>query len=171
MSRVKSANVRNQVIDRQTKIFVEHALPESPVLSLSALTGSESVVIEFKNVDYVNSTGLRSFSKWLKELEATYPDMIISFEAVPAAIARHLLILKDFLPKKLEVSSMLVPYYCNACDNEDHSTVINAQKLRAMPRYADALPETVICKVCGAKMEADVIPEKYLSLLDERSKW
>ena len=147
------------------RIAFEKTVPSTPIISLSALKDSQIIEIEFKDLDYINSSGVRNLIKWLKDLEAAYPMLIMRVEKVPPILVRQLLSIKDYLPKKLEVTSVYVPYFCDGCNSEDHSLLVNSESVRNAASPKEALTESVLCKTCGQKMEPDAVLDKYLGIM------
>jgi hypothetical protein len=136
-----------------------------------ALSDGQVLQLEFKDVQFVNSTGLRTFVLWLKDVESHFPKLQLLFQNVPTYMVRHLLAFKNSLPKTVDTTSIFVPYYCDNCDHEDHNVLVTAQQARAAANLADLVSQPMVCPKCSSPMEADVVPERYLTLLLERAKW
>jgi hypothetical protein len=138
---------------------------------ITALSEFDILLLKFAGTDFVISEDLRDFVKWLTNIEITYPTLVIRIENLPPSVARQLIPLRDYLPQKLEVLSMFVPFCCDDCDHEDQTLLVTSQQARAAHQLDDLVKGPISCQKCNATMEPEIVANKYLSLMLERAKW
>ena len=76
-------------------------------------TGTNAV-IDLTDVQAINSIGIRSWIMWFKNHQATH----FQFLNCPKALVMQMNMVEGFLPDGAEVLSMMVPFYCEDCDEE-----------------------------------------------------
>jgi hypothetical protein len=135
------------------------------------LSKSDTLLLKFVDIDGVASEVLRDFVKWLMDIEVKFPNLIIRLENLPSHVARQLIPMRNYLPQKLEVLSMFVPFYCENCDNEDRSYLVTSQQARAARNLGDLLGGPLLCKKCDTNMEPEVVADKYLNVMLDRASW
>ena len=139
-------------------------IDESFDIPLNELASTSSLHVEMGRVSSLNSEGTRRLTKWLWDGHNLYPKLAISLSKVPPVVAKQLMAVRSFVPEKVTISSLLVPFYCEACDLEDRTTLVNADDVDDNVDLKKYSPEPPICKLCNKPMELDVIPEMYFAL-------
>jgi hypothetical protein len=148
---------------KMVRVSLQKSFENAPSISISALEKSEIIEIEFGDLDYINSSGIRNLTKWFRELESAYPSLSIRLEKVPPIVARALLYIEEVLPKKLQITSLYVPFFCDSCCKEDYSLLVTQAEVQ--DSFDKVVSAVVLCQTCKSKMTMDVGPEKYLALL------
>ncbi len=127
---------------------------------LAPLGAELSGVVELRlgGVVRVNSTGVRTWVDFVHDLPSV-TELIFS-QCSPAVVTQLNTIYNFRGPAR--VSSILLPYACEACGTGEFKLVdVSGYRPSAPPR----LPEFA-CERCGGPLEFDELPERYLSFLD-----
>lgn len=127
----------------------------------------KSLVINLELVDLINSLGIRSWTRWLKEI----PSNVVTLKRCPPAIVQQMNIVSGFLPQNAVVESFYIPYYCNHCDTE--STLLVERNRDFTPSNSEQdckinIQTTLPCDNCKETREIDTLEEKYFSFLKRR---
>ena len=121
------------------------------------------VVFELGEVRRINSCGVREWVNFVRELPGASD---LSFVACSPAIVTQLNMIYNFRgPAK--VRSFLAPYVCSACDHESEKLLEVADPF---PGPDPPAPPDFVCERCGAPLEFDDLPERYLSFLNEHER-
>lgn len=111
----------------------------------------ESLTINFKGVDSINSLGVRAWVNFLKSMG----DKEIIFEECPPIIVRQMNMIPSFT-RGATVQSVYVPYVCDSCDTESLVLVESSE--------FSNVAETATCEHCNkGEMEFDGTPEQYFA--------
>ncbi len=137
-----------------------------PEMSLEKIT---EISLDFGDVTYINSAGVRHWIKWMWHFEKEKDGLSFSIRRCSPRIVRQIHAINSFVPKSTSITSFLIPYECDNCShsfeklfNVEPSFKTNLATLKAV------LNETVLCPKCGSKMELDAIPEDYFVLIQNR---
>jgi hypothetical protein len=119
-----------------------------------------NVVFHLAEVRRINSCGVREWVNFVRDLP--HVGELVFTHCSPAIITQLNMIFNFRGPAK--VRSFLAPYVCERCSREEEKLLDVAQHfpnhdVRRVPDFA--------CDKCGARMEFDDIPERYLSFLSE----
>lgn len=150
-------------IDKQgskATVFLSGSLDEETTLSQGQLQGSTDVVFDFKNLQNINSCGIREWIGWVSPLTTTK----ITFRNCPKIIVDQINMIDGFLPKHAVVESFYVPYYSDET-GEEKLVLFNLGK-----EYTEAGLKTppAVTDSQGNAMELDVIEGKYFRFLGKR---
>ena len=120
------------------------------------------VVFHLGEVRRINSCGVREWVNFVRDLPEVKE---LTFTHCSPAIVTQLNMIYNFRGAA-KVRSFLAPYVCEKCNHEeekllDVQTHFPTKDLRKVPEFA--------CEKCGAAMEFDDLPERYLSFLNETS--
>ena len=136
-------------------IVDEHA-DFSPLL----LKKTDILFLELKNVNRINSSGVR---KWVNALDKLR-DVEIHYINCSFAVVEQLSMVPEFLNKKSYVESFEAQYVCENCNiSQTFNLVVGYDIKPGEARYPDG-PEK-ICYNCKEKMEFDHNPDSYLYFL------
>ncbi len=131
----------------------------------------DSTITEIKlnlgKLTLVNSWGVRLWMKWLWDLDVRFATAQITLEQCPPAMVKQILVVERFVPERTRVSSILLPYYCEACD-KDQVSQLRADDLilkKTPDRVAKALG-TKDCPLCGGVMDIDIMPDRFLGIFN-----
>jgi hypothetical protein len=115
------------------------------------------VVIDTTGVGFVNSTGMREWTRLIRALRARGT---VTLEAVAEVLMAQMNLLSEFRGA-VRIASFHAGYVCPACGREATplvDAVAHAAALAALRPPAEPCPE------CGAAMELADYPERYLSI-------
>ncbi len=118
------------------------------------------VVFQLREVRRINSCGVREWVNFVRDLPQVSE---LTFTHCSPAIVTQLNMIYNFRGAA-KVRSFLAPYVCESCNHEeeqllDLQTHFPKKDLRSVPEFK--------CEKCGATMEFDDLPERYLSFLLE----
>lgn len=138
--------------------------PEINLLNIS------DIALDFGDINYINSAGVRLWIKWMWQFEKENSKMSFSIRRCPSRIARQIRAVSSFVPKTTIIKSFLVPYECDSCSNTLEKLFNIEPGLRtSLQNLTKALNENVICPKCNSKMELDAMPEDFFTLIQVRA--
>jgi hypothetical protein len=119
---------------------------------------SGHVTFSLHGVRRINSCGVREWVNFVRELPGVSQ---LEFEACSTAVVSQLNMIFNFKGSG-RIKSFFAPYVCESCGREEEKLLEVARhfpdrKSRQVPPFA--------CEKCGASMEFDDVPERYLSFL------
>lgn len=117
-----------------------------------------TVAFQLAEVRRINSCGVREWVNFVRDLPHVTD---LSFSHCSPAIVTQLNMIYNFRGNA-RIRSFYAPYVCERCGAEE-------EKLVDVPTQAGARQEipSFACSSCGATMEFDDLPERYLSFLAE----
>jgi hypothetical protein len=116
------------------------------------------VAFQLAEVRRINSCGVREWVNFVRDLPHVTE---LSFSHCSPAIVTQLNMIYNFRGAA-KIRSFYAPYVCEACGYEEEKLV----EVPAGRQLRDPLP-SFACSLCGAAMEFDDLPERYLSFLAE----
>lgn len=127
------------------------------------LGGQSCLVLDFNDVTYINSIGIKGWIQWITPLaEKT----AVEFRRCPKAIIFQINMVKNFLPENGKVTSFYLPLFCEACDGEDSALLEVGQDIVIEGEKANITKDLSVCKHCSdGDVEPDVIEKKYFRFL------
>ncbi len=117
------------------------------------------VVFHLAEVRRINSCGVREWVNFVRDLPGVTE---LTFTHCSPAIVTQLNMIYNFRGAA-KVRSFYAPYVCDACGHEDEK-LLDVQN--QFPTGPSRVPDYA-CEQCGAAMEFDDLPERYLSFLNE----
>lgn len=117
-----------------------------------------AVAFQLAEVRRINSCGVREWVNFVRDLPHVTE---LSFSHCSPAIVTQLNMIYNFRGSA-RIRSFYAPYVCEACGHEEEKLV----DVSAAPTGKLDLP-SFACSQCGAVMEFDDLPERYLSFLAE----
>jgi ABC-type transporter Mla MlaB component len=114
---------------------------------------SGTVTLDLSRIRRINSRGVREWVDFVRGAQGKGVALIFQRCSVPFV---HQLNMNSAFRGRNDVRSVYAPYFCPSCNAEHVELVDLAQ---AQPRIVDS----VACPTCGAAMEFDDLPDKYLS--------
>jgi hypothetical protein len=144
---------------KNVAIVLSGEIDESSDFSPINVDQYEGVVIDFKDVNGINSCGVREWINFLKNLDGKS----VSYVNCPKIIVDQMNMINNFIGLEFKIVSIELPYYCDECDEE-------VQKLYPLADLVEGgeltIPECK-CETCDGEMEFDEIPEQYFSFLNQ----
>jgi hypothetical protein len=118
-----------------------------------------TVVFHLAEVRRINSCGVREWVNFVRDLPTVTE---LTFSHCSPAIVTQLNMIYNFRGAA-RVRSFFAPYVCDSCGHEEEKLLdVQAQFADGQIRVPD-----FACEHCGAAMEFDDLPERYLSFLTE----
>lgn len=117
------------------------------------------VVFQLAEIRRINSCGVREWVNFVRDLPVVTE---LTFSHCSPAIVTQLNMIFNFRGTA-KVRSFYAPYICEACGHEEDK-LLDVQS--QFPGGKFRAPEFT-CEKCGAAMEFDDLPERYLSFLNE----
>lgn len=136
-------------IDAEAEVHLSQLLPKL----------GKQVVFNFKNVDSVNSCGVRSWINFMRDLQKEKRSII--FEECTGEIVMQINMIPSF-KGNADIRSV---YGCYVCDECGHEEDILFEAGKNLPENPDAGLDPVKCSSCGAEMELEEMEEEYFAFL------
>lgn len=130
----------------------------------------KTVTLDLKEVDHLNSTGLRSWVHWMQQFPQSTK---VVLKNCTKYIVYQMNILDGFVPMGAIIESVFVPYFCEACGFEKD---ILAQRGVDFLEASDGkpaenrVPENLDCMKCGGQMEMSFFSARYFRFLEVRGR-
>lgn len=152
-----------QIVQRDGWDMVSYAGPidaeaEVHLLQLQTKLG-QHVVFNFRNVESVNSCGVRSWINFMRELQKS-PRQIV-FQECTGDIVMQINMIPSFKGTAM-IQSVYGNYVCDDCGHEETVLFEHGNNLPASP---DTELPAVACKQCGSQMELAEMEEEYFAFL------
>jgi hypothetical protein len=122
-------------------------------------TLGKNVIINFKQVESVNSCGVRAWITFMRELEK---GRNLVFEECTPEIVSQINMIPNFRGKAV-VQSVYASYTCPTCSHQQKHLFIKGSN---MPASSDDGGGTVACSKCSKPTEMDEIEEEFFAWLD-----
>jgi ABC-type transporter Mla MlaB component len=119
----------------------------------------KNVIINFKQVESVNSCGVRAWITFMREIEK---DRSIIFEECTPDIVSQMNMIPNFKGKAV-VQSVYASYTCSSCG---HSQRTLFEKGKNLPTSAADGGGEVKCEKCGKPTEMDEIEEEFFAWVE-----
>lgn len=124
---------------------------------LSAL--SPKVIINFKNVESVNSCGVRAWITFMRELAK---GRSLVFEECTPIIVSQINMIPNFRGNAI-IQSVYARYTCQNCGNQQQHLFVRGQNL---PTAASDGGGAVACSKCGNQTEMDELEEEFFAWVE-----
>lgn len=124
------------------------------------------VTIQLEEAGYVNSDGVQSWIKWIKEVQAANDNVVFKFHMLPSNYVRLAYQVRGFLPEHSNVESVMVPYFCTHCAinfTVKYTKGVNWDKTWSPTKFIEKISHAN-CVTCQASGDLDAIAEVYESL-------
>lgn len=116
------------------------------------------VNFDFKEVESINSCGIRDWINFLGEIPKSHG---IIYKNCPQVIIEQMNMVKGFLPSNSKIESFFAPFFCEACEHEE--------KILLTPEQINdkKAPHDISCPKCSSVgMDFDAIAAQYFHFLD-----
>jgi hypothetical protein len=125
----------------------------------------QGVEVDLNAVTAINSVGIREWLEWIKTFSEQTP---LKLMRCPKAIVFQFNMVEGFLPAKANVGSFYVPFFCEACDQEENLLFSIGKEVTAGSGSFKIMFDPAAgakCKDCGKVMDMDVTEAKYFQFL------
>ncbi len=116
--------------------------------------------IDLGDVRLINSLGVRAWFQFIARCEAA--GMAVTVERCAPVMVSQISMIKGFMGTRTRVASILVPYFCQACNNDD-TKLFNVQ-----PGVPLEVPPTSTCPRCKGLTVLDELETMYPTLFEGR---
>lgn len=113
-------------------------------------------IIDFQNVAYINSCGVRAWINFMREFEK---GRSIAFEKCTPEIVMQI----NMIPSFKASANILSVYGSYSCSNCSHHQTHLFEDGRDMPKSVDDQLPAVKCEKCGSEMELDELEDEFFS--------
>lgn len=142
-----------------TRYYLKGVIDESTNFIQAFSTLSEVLEINGKEVQKINSSGVKSWISFFTQLSSK--GIKVSFSELSPILVEQLNALANFTGGG-EVKSIIVPYACtNRGCRKETSQPLTVESLKENPEI-----QPVKCPHCGSPSEFDDLPEEYLAFLE-----
>jgi anti-anti-sigma regulatory factor len=117
------------------------------------------VLINFKQVQFVNSCGVRAWINFLRELEKGRE---IIFEECTPEIMSQINMIPNF-KSTATIRSLYAAYACPNCDHQSWRLFQDGENMPASPED-DISPQS--CEKCGNEMEMEELEDEFFAWLE-----
>ena len=120
---------------------------------------SPNLIFNFKQVEYVNSCGVRAWINFLRDVEKGRK---IIFEECTPEIVSQINMIPNFRGNA-KIKSVYASYTCENCDHQQWTLF---EEGRNLPQsLSGSLPE-VACEKCSKPMEMEELEDEFFAWLD-----
>ena len=140
---------------------------ETSPLFIYKIRDATEVVVDLKEVTFINSIGVKSWVMWAMKIPLRCP---VSFFNCPYVIINQFNMVVGFMPANGKVKSFFAPYHCEHCNFEKFELFTDGIEYFNNPdpgQVAISYPAEKPCPKCGKAMEADFFKEKLFKFLQK----
>lgn len=116
-------------------------------------------IINLRNVEYVNSCGVRAWVNFMREFEK---NRTVALEECPDEIVMQINMIPSF-KGSAKINSVYASYHCHSCSNQTKILFEAGKNLPTAQKFEIA---DVKCPKCQAIMEMDEIEDEYFSFVN-----
>ena len=120
---------------------------------------SKSCVFNMKDIQSINSCGVRAWINFLREVER---DRSITFEHCPPEIVSQINMIPSF-KGSAHIASVYAGYVCDNCDHQHLELFEHGNNL---PKSVDEGLGDVHCPNCNSVMEMEELEEEFFSWIE-----
>ncbi len=117
------------------------------------------VVVNFKQVEYINSCGVRAWINFMRELEKNRQ---VTFEECTSEIVMQMNMIPSFRGNA-KVKSVYAAYDCENCGNKENKLFEAGKNL---PEDGNFEFPPVHCSKCKHEMEMEELEDEYFAFLE-----
>lgn len=122
-------------------------------------TLGKNVIVNFRQVQNVNSCGVRAWITFMRDLEK---GRNVIFEECTPEIVSQINMIPNF-KGKADVQSLYGSYTCPECGNQQNHLFLKGKNL---PSSSSESAEEVKCTKCGKRSELDELEEEFFAWVD-----
>ncbi len=143
-------------------------MDEQTVLpDVSKFSNHTKLIINFGRVNAVLSMGVKEWVRFAEKLEQQ-PHLNVEFKNCSKQVIDQINLVKGFLPKNANVSTLFVPIYCNTC-SRTFKVSRKTESIKEEINKVVAAMEVPDCDkfpTCKETFELECNPEAYLKFLE-----
>jgi len=119
----------------------------------------KNVIINFRQVEYVNSCGVRS---WINFLRGIQESREIIFEECTPEIVSQINMIPNF-KGKAHIKSVYASFSCDECENQHWELY---EEGRNLPSSPDESVAEKACPKCGSEMEMEELEDEFFAWIE-----
>ncbi len=150
-----------QKIGEWDQLIYSGPINEDAEVHLPGLLGQlgKNVILNLRNVEYVNSCGVRAWINFIRELEQGRQ---IIFEECTPEIVSQINMIPNF-KSNAHIKSVYASYACDECGHQQWQLF---EEGRNLPQTPDDDVPPAKCEKCGSEMEMEELEDEFFSWLD-----
>ena len=166
---IENMKVQTLASGQRMELKFSGPISETSIFPEFSLQNISEITLDFGDVTYVNSAGVRVWVKWMWKFEKEKESLKFSIERCSPRIVRQIHAIQNFVPKSTSINSFLIPYDCSSCSHVvEKLFVTETPAQKNLDSLKQMLSASMQCPKCSAQMELDAIPDDYLSLMKAR---
>ncbi len=157
-------------LDKSTdsvKIAFKGAITEVAKINAVELKEKKSLVLDFNDISYINSAGVRRWILWMWNIEKEFPNVKIIIERCPTIMYKQIITVMRFVPKMTQVRSFYIPFFCENCEESSLKMFISKPLLGLKDKDFFLQISGENCKKCGATLVVDASLEQFNKFIND----
>jgi anti-anti-sigma regulatory factor len=142
------------------KVVIVGPINEEAEVHLSKLndTLAKTVVINFRQVSYINSLGVRAWINFMRDVSGRK----LIFEECTPEIVNQINMIPNF-KGNAEIKSVYGTFFCNSCNNTQEEIFEAGKSFPNPPEFSVNIPK---CKTCNsADVEFEEVEDSFFAFL------
>ena len=131
--------------------YVTEAADFKPLLRLPG-----PIRMDLGGIERINSLGVRGWVHFIADCEAAGLQIIV--DRCSPVMTSQMSMIRNFMGTRTQVASLLVPYFCQACNLDD------LQLVELRPGYPIVVDGVSVCKKCQGQTVLDELESMYSNL-------
>ena len=144
--------------NKEVRLVFSGSLNEQATLEDFDFATAESILIDLKDIQAINSVGVRT---WLGFARKLPKDKKVIFQNLPKVWVDQCNMIKNFIPENLQIESLEIPYFCETCEK--------TTKVNTAASQIEKVSPVMDCASCKKSAILDILPEQYFKFLKSRA--
>ena len=149
------------------KVTFKGAVTENAKIEAVDLKEKKSLVLDFNDISYINSAGVRRWILWMWNIEKEFPNLKIIIERCPTVMSKQIIAVMRFVPKMTQVRSFYIPYFCENCELSSPKMFDSKLLLGLTDQDFNSHISTTKCEKCGASLVVDASVEQLNKFIND----
>ena len=153
-----------EIKENSVKIVFDKEISEKLNVPDIDFSTCDLVQLDMREFSFINSLGIQKWVQWSNPIKE---NIRVEMTGVHYSFLQFESLMMGFLPEGLEIHSIVLPYFCDSCENEsDHSYDIylldksNKNEKDLMAKLSEAP-----CSHCAEVAELDTRPKDVANIL------
>ena len=152
--------IRKQ-LSKEVELIMSGPLNETASFPAIELKDISLLEINCRDIDHVNSIGIRKWVLVMDNLATKNPDLEIHFTGITVPLVQQINTVVGFVPKDAQIDSFFVPFFCKTCEIGENALFRRGKEVKGTDVE---LPE-ITCPGCQKHMELDAHAKSYFKFL------
>ncbi len=149
------------------KVSFKGAVTENAKFESVDFKEKKSLVLDFNNISYINSAGVRRWILWMWNIEKDFPNLKIIIERCPTVMSKQIIAVMRFVPKMTQVRSFYIPYFCETCELSSLKMFNSKPLLGLVDQDFNNHVLTTQCEKCGSALVVDASVEQLNKFIND----